>query len=273
MKKDTFYFPHDFNARNDLKIQALLHDYKARGYGIYWVIVEMLHEASEHKMPLKPYTFIAIAQQLNDNAELIEKVVSACISKYDLFYELEGFLFSKRVNDNILRREEISIKRSKAGKDGANAKQMLANAKQNQAKEIKGKENKEKEINIPFETFWDLYDKKDDRKKCIVKWEALTDAERTAIIEILPTYVASTPDTKYRKNPLTFFNSRSWEDESLQSKKSAIHTLRIIKAVSLTPEDNVLYEDGKIMPAFSWNQLCEIKAGRLDISVFDRRAS
>jgi hypothetical protein len=272
MKKDTYYFPHDFNARNDLKIQALLHDYKARGYGIYWVIVEMLHEASEHKMPLKPYTFIAIAQQLNDNAEVVEKVISACISKYDLFYESEGFLQSKRVNDNILRRAEISEKRSKAGKDGANAKQMLANAKQNQAKERKGKEIKEKEINIPFDEFWDLYDKKEDRKKSLAKWESLTNQERQDIMDVLPAYVESTPNPQYRKNPLTFFNNRSWEDEALKSK-TGVTRIKITKAVRVTDDDNILYEDGKVLPAFSWNQLCEIKAGRLDISVFDRRAS
>jgi DNA replication protein DnaD len=62
--------------------------------------------------------------------------------------------------------------------------------------------------------------------------------------------------------------------EKYEARKGQVVQMpKIVKAVSVTKDDNILYEDGKILPAFSWNQLCEIKAGRLDISVFDRRAS
>lgn len=213
MKPDTYYFTHDYNARGDLKTQALLHDFKAKGYGIYWTIIEMLHEEPTHKLPIKPYTYIAIAQQVNETTETVEKIILACIGKYELFFESDGYMQSKRVNNNILRRQEISTKRANAGKQGANAKQMLANAKQNQANKRKGKEIKEKEINIPFETFWDLYDKKTDRGKCEKKWNDLTDELREKIINTLPAYIQATPDVKYRKNPLTYFNCQSWEDE------------------------------------------------------------
>lgn len=274
MKKDTYYFPHDFNARNDLKIQALLHDFKAKGYGLYWVIVEMLHEAPEHKMPLKPYTFIAIAQQGNETPEYVEKFISACLTKYDLFFEVDNCLQSNRVNANILKRAELSSKRSNSGKQGANAKQMLANAKQNEAKERKGKENKGKEINIPFDGFWDLYDKKEDRKKCEQKWLALTDIEREAIMNILPAYVASTPNSQYRKNPLTFFNARSWEDEALQQRAFApTATLNVLKAVSVNENDQVLYDNGKLMAAPSMDKLEQYRNGRADISILDRKVS
>jgi hypothetical protein len=272
MKNSSFYFPHDFNARNDIKIQALLHDFKSKGYGLYWVIVEMLHEASEHKMPLKPYTFIAIAQQSNETPEAVEKFIYACINKYDLLIDLDGFIQSNRVNTNILRREEISNKRASAGKQGANAKQMLANAQQNQAKERKGKENKGKEINIPFETFWDLYNKKEDRRKSQDKWVALSDNERQEIINSLPAYIAATPDPKYRKNPLTFFNNRSWEDEGFKQRASTA-TLSILRAVTVNENDQVVYENGKIYGISQVSDLLAYRNGEVSISVFDRKIS
>ena len=33
------------------------------------------------------------------------------------------------------------------------------------------------------------------------------------IFETLPNYIKSTPDPKFRKNPLTYLNNKTWEDE------------------------------------------------------------
>jgi hypothetical protein len=82
--------------------------------------------------------------------------------------------------------------------------------------EIEDEKETEKEVkilNVPFEVFWNLYDKKEDRIKCEVKWENLKDEERQKCIENLPAYIKSTPDKKYRKNPATFLNNKSWNNE------------------------------------------------------------
>lgn len=64
-----------------------------------------------------------------------------------------------------------------------------------------------------FLRFWDMYQKKKDRHKCEKKFAKLTKAQKEKIFSTLPTYVASTPDPQYRKNPLTYLNAQSWEDE------------------------------------------------------------
>lgn len=68
-------------------------------------------------------------------------------------------------------------------------------------------------INIPFETFWNLYGKKQDRIKCEGKWKRLSNKDRKACIDAIPAYVKSTPDIQYRKNPATYLNNKSWENE------------------------------------------------------------
>jgi len=75
-----------------------------------------------------------------------------------------------------------------------------------------------KDINIPFDAFWDAYKKKVGEKgKLSKKWSKLKDDERVLIMDYVPKYVMATPDKKFRKNPETFLNNKSWLDELPQT--------------------------------------------------------
>ncbi|MEK9713808.1 MAG: hypothetical protein VW258_14690, partial [Thalassolituus sp.] len=71
----------------------------------------------------------------------------------------------------------------------------------------------DKPLNVPFDDFWNLYNKKVGRKKSEAKWKRLTNKDRAAIMEHLPNYIRNTPDVQYRKNPETYLNNESWNDE------------------------------------------------------------
>jgi hypothetical protein len=64
-----------------------------------------------------------------------------------------------------------------------------------------------------FNKWWELYDKKRGRDKCITKWKKMTATEQFACIAATPAYVESTPDKAYRKDPLTYLNGKCWNDE------------------------------------------------------------
>ena len=64
-----------------------------------------------------------------------------------------------------------------------------------------------------FEDFWDLYDKKVGKKKAQKKWNKLKQKEKEMIMENLPAYIYSTPNKQFRKNPETYLNNESWNDE------------------------------------------------------------
>ena len=68
-------------------------------------------------------------------------------------------------------------------------------------------------LNIPFETFWDLYDKKVQPKACARKWQRLSDLEREQIMQHVQQYKLAQPDKAFRKNPETYLNQKSWLDE------------------------------------------------------------
>ena len=81
------------------------------------------------------------------------------------------------------------------------------------------KKDKNEKNNIAFIKFWDLYDKKLDRPKCELKWEKLSDEIQQKILDYLPEYKKTTPDKKFRKNPATFLNNHSWENELVAPKE------------------------------------------------------
>jgi hypothetical protein len=83
-------------------------------------------------------------------------------------------------------------------------------------KEEEQEEYKKQEqyINIDFEYYWNEYDKKiGDKKKLKSKWDKLSDQERQDAMNYIDLYKISVPDKQFRKNPETFLNNKSWNDE------------------------------------------------------------
>jgi hypothetical protein len=83
---------------------------------------------------------------------------------------------------------------------------------QEEEQEEEKKQDKEIKENL-FETFWNLYDKKVERKSCYNKFMKLDLKVIEKIINVVPFYVKLTPDIKYRKNPETWINGECWNDE------------------------------------------------------------
>jgi hypothetical protein len=80
-------------------------------------------------------------------------------------------------------------------------------------------EDKEQEqVNIDFDWFWTDYDKKVGvKEKLKKKWNKLTDQERENAMNYIELYKQSVPDKQFRKNPETFLNNKSWNDELIKS--------------------------------------------------------
>lgn len=211
MPKDTFYFSHDYNARNDEKIKRLIRKHGMVGYGIFWSIVEDLYNNANALRT----DYDGIAYDLRSDSELVASVVN----DFDLFIFDGDYFGSNSVQERLDQRNDKSAKARKSASyrwDNANALQTQSDS--NAKKERKGKEIKGKEINISFDSFWDLYDKKvGEKEKLKKKWESFSDSDRTSIMEYIPKYKLNQPDKKFRKDPQTFFNNNSWNDELIGS--------------------------------------------------------
>lgn len=150
MKKDTYYFSHDANARKDEKILTLLAAHGYEGYGIYWALVEMMFENSDTAISRKLLN--GIAYDMRIDIAVLKKVITTC-------YAVKLFQADKeKIWSNSLRRrksewEEKKKKHSEAGKRGMATRWGLNNdviTKPNAVITIdnKGKESKVKEKKV-----------------------------------------------------------------------------------------------------------------------------
>lgn len=73
-----------------------------------------------------------------------------------------------------------------------------------------------------FEEFWNLYDKKESKLLTEKKYSKISEKDRELIKKTLPAYINKTPDKQFRKNPLTYLNSKLWLDEPEPEKKQRV---------------------------------------------------
>ena len=64
-----------------------------------------------------------------------------------------------------------------------------------------------------FEIWWNAYGKKRGKEKVLAKWLRLTQTERDECLKATSAYTDSTPDIRFRKDPLTYLNGKCWNDE------------------------------------------------------------
>jgi 5-methylcytosine-specific restriction endonuclease McrA len=122
MPKETYYFSHDYHARYDVKAKLLCKEYGAAGYGIYWIIVEMMHESSDNEVMIDDLFLMDLATDYKVDFDIIKKMLDDCVNKYRLFSKDGEKIKSERVKKNKQHRQDLKIKRSEAGRKGAEKK-------------------------------------------------------------------------------------------------------------------------------------------------------
>ena len=171
-----------------------------------------LHKIGISVNPLNRLYRLRSDLKLPKHFDIIDKIEVADMgSAEDIAHEFcSGYMDGEWVKDsfsNICDKFALlqaNIKAKDKAKDKANTEYEYEN--ENECKiDI---------INVPFDVFWDLYDKKrGERQKLEKKWNGLTNKERSEIMEYIPRYKEATPDKKFRKDPQTFLNNKSWNDE------------------------------------------------------------
>ena len=81
-EKDAYFFSHDCNARNDPKILALRSIYGAEGYGVYFMLIEILREQPEYKLPITKYIWNTLAMQMQMEASKLEQIITDCCTEF-----------------------------------------------------------------------------------------------------------------------------------------------------------------------------------------------
>lgn len=166
----------------------------------------------------KPVSNSVITRMLGIDIITLEKALNEMESLSVFSRREDGAIYCRK----MVRDQEIRELRSKAGSIGMD-KRYNKIIEPVITKPITNPEsetvivNKEL-IKIEFEKFWNEYDKKVGEKiKVFNKWKVLPDSDKLKILEHIPKYKLSQPDKKYRKNPETYLNNKSWNDEIIEN--------------------------------------------------------
>jgi hypothetical protein len=156
MKKDAYYFPHFSNARNDSKILRLRRIMGCEGYSIYFMLLEVLREQTDFKLPLKTI------EDLEFDFHISKEKIFSVVTNFELFFISEDNFFSEKLVLNLQPYIEKSAKARESAmirwgnvKNTLHANALPAHNERNalamQVKESKLNETKEnKKENIKF---------------------------------------------------------------------------------------------------------------------------
>lgn len=235
MPKETYYFSHDFGARNDPKLQNVLMEHGAAGLGVFWCIVEQLYEQGG-KLPLDFCKTIAFS--LHVNTEVVESIVT----NFDLFKLDDDCFWSESVNARLKKRNDANesrrqkrlayVERMKQRQQQDNlhstTSQLEVNSNSTPTKESKGEEieNKGKDTSANAD------DSKEIIKEKEVKEEKENSPKKPRVIFKPPTVDEVAAYITERNSPINptqfwnFYESKGWMIGSNKMKdwKAAVRT-------------------------------------------------
>ncbi|MFO7972888.1 MAG: DUF4373 domain-containing protein [Desulfobacterales bacterium] len=154
--KDAYYFPHFSNARHDRKLKRIIKELGIEGYGIYFMLLEVLRDQPELKYPINDVDLLA------DEFRTSEAKVKTVIMNYNLFdIDEQNNFFSIKLEEYLQPYFRMRQQRISAGKKSAEKRKLKeknehpfsdrsatvqqSKVKESKVKESKVKENKEKE--------------------------------------------------------------------------------------------------------------------------------
>lgn len=124
MKRDRFYFSHDYNARTDEKIKALFRKFGQAGYGTFWSIIEDLYQSDN--------SMIADAENIAFDIRADADCVRWILFDSGLFEIENGRFYSKSITERLEERNQKSESASRsAAKRWNNSNAMRTNNERN----------------------------------------------------------------------------------------------------------------------------------------------
>ena len=132
MSKDAYYFPHDSNARQDVKILKLRIKHGWAGYGLYWGIIEALRDQDNYAFEAEQPELISLA--VGCSVDELMPVLETCI-EVGLLVNEDGEIYSKSLKRRMEHVNEIREKRREAGRKGGMARQRESTIEANVAQE------------------------------------------------------------------------------------------------------------------------------------------
>jgi len=110
------YFDHDFSARNDQKILRLRYKHGAGGYGVYWMVLEVMAEDTEGY--IAPDSIGGLSLTIGVDVDTLSSIISDCVEIGLFKVCAHGNYYSTR----MINHKKLMADFSEHGKRGAKAR-------------------------------------------------------------------------------------------------------------------------------------------------------
>ncbi|SHF79932.1 hypothetical protein SAMN05444008_11290 [Cnuella takakiae] len=94
------------------------------------------------------------------------------------------------------------------------------------------KEDKPKTLSEEFEKWWNAYDKKVGLTKAVIAWEHLSEEERRLAYSHTLSYVQSTSEARWRKDPCKYLEEKAYHDVIIPLSSSSKNHSSILQPIT-----------------------------------------
>lgn len=144
--KESYYFKHDSNARNDPKMLLLRARHGAEGYALFFMLIEIFREQEGFKLLVEDVMYEVIALSTGFRVEKVKKIIASCI-QYGLLVS-DTHLYSDSLLERMEKYEILREIRESAGrKPKQNGSKTEAKPEQNGSKTEANDQAKEEQKN------------------------------------------------------------------------------------------------------------------------------
>lgn len=242
-KEGMDYFPHDTDASNDEKIEALRSLYGNDGYAFYFIMLERIYRTTSFELDVsdaetREETFQILSRKIAVTKDVFIQILNTAV-RWGCFdrewYEEKGIISS----EGIKKRASVVIERRESMRNNYKMqKEIVSDAETPpETPQSKVKESKEKKAYIDdCEYLWNLYPKKDGKIPAMKKLPELIEKySKDQMERTIKRYIESVekqraknfPELKY-KNGSTFFNSGygDYLDENQQNNEKPLEPFK-----------------------------------------------
>lgn len=179
------------------------------------------HEEKEWRgNTIKRGSFITSYGKLSKALNLSVKQIRLAFDKLESTNELERKTTNKSTTVIVCNYNTYQERENKKGKQKTNKGQ----SKGKQRATTKNDKNVKNEEEVyMFDEFWNDYDNKVGKQKCLDKWKKISDKNKKLIKAFIPIYKKYKPFEDYQmKHPYTFLNSEIWKDDWDEYKQESV---------------------------------------------------
>lgn len=229
-RKTVDYFPHYIS--DGKKMFFIEQKYGNDGYATWFKILESLASTDNHFLNLNnKMDLLFLSAKCRVNEDVILNILEdlSTLGEIDEFLWMNKIVYSHKfiesIQDAYSRRSNkcmdydsfcihykglcTTITRLVYEKKNINTQSKANNTK---TKEKKVNESDTHKLML-FDSWWQQYSYKQDRKPCEALWVKLSFEEINKILDVVSDYVKSTPDITYRLKPINYLKRNSWDNE------------------------------------------------------------